>query len=330
MSEIIRPIEYTVSLPAPQTQTVEIRMVVRGVASPSIDLALPVWRTGRYSILNPAGTLNRVRAYQHSGAPLQISKLDKTTWRVLTEGQSEIEVRYSVYANSLGDRTRHVDDTHAFLSGGMVFLYVPDRRDDAVAVHVDAPEHWRLACSLETADGAPRTLLAPSYDVLIDSPIEIGVHDVLRFDVRGIPHDIVLWGAPPFDVEKLKNDFTAIAREEAELFAGLPYDRYIFMIHIGPGLGGGTEHLNSTVIHAPPRAFEDAVAYRRLIATASHEMFHVWNVKRLRPAALARTDLARENYTDLLWFCEGTTSYYDELILARAGLTTREEYLSAL
>ncbi|HLQ78775.1 MAG TPA: M61 family peptidase, partial [Terriglobia bacterium] len=204
------------------------------------------------------------------------------------------------------------------------------RRDDAIAVHLEAPEHWRLSCSLASAEAAPRTLLAPSYDVLIDSPIEIGVHDVIQFDIDGIPHDIVLWGAPSFDHDRLKNDFAAIVRKEAQLFGGLPYGRYIFMLHISPGLGGGTEHLNSTVIHAPPRAFEDAVAYKRLIATASHEVFHVWNVKRLRPRVLAKPDLARENYTDLLWFCEGTTSYYDELILARAGLSSPDEYLSAL
>jgi predicted metalloprotease with PDZ domain len=330
MPEIIRPIEYIVSLRAPQTQTVEICMRVRDIATPVLDLALPVWRTGRYAVINPAGTVNRVRAQRTGGWALPISKLDKTTWRVQTGGCSEIEIYYSVYANSLADRTRHVDDTHAFLSGATVFFYVPDRRHDPISVRIEAPEHWNLSCGLDSAEGDPRTLLAPGYEVLIDSPIEVGLHDVLHFDVDGIPHDIVLWEAPPFDGRKLTEDFEAIVRNEAQLFGGLPYSRYIFMIHVGTGLGGGTEHLNSTIIQVPPRTFEDSAAYKKLLGTASHEMFHVWNVKRLRPAALAVTDYTRENYTDLLWFCEGTTAYYDELILARAGLADADTYLHDL
>ena len=330
MPQNIRSIEYAVTLHAPQTQNVDICMRVRHITTPSIDLALPVWRTGRYSILNPAGTVHRVRAQQTTGQALGISKLDKTTWRVDTEGCTEIEVRYTVYANSLGDRTRHVDDTHAFLSGAAVFLYVPDRRDDSLSVRLEAPAHWKLACSLDALDGDPRTLQAPNYDVLIDSPIEIGVHEVLHFDVHGIPHEIVLWGAPIVDSEKLTRDFKAIVEKQSELFGGLPYKRYIFMIHVSAGAGGGTEHLNSTIIQVPPRTFEDDASYKRLMVTASHEMFHAWNVKRLRPAALARTDFARENYTDLLWFCEGTTAYYEQLILTRAGLTSDDELLLSL
>ena len=330
MPQITRPIEYIVSLHSPQTQTVEISMRVGNIASSFLDLALPVWRTGRYAVINPAGTVSRVVARRIDGKTLSISKLDKTTWRVQTEDCPEIEIRYSVYANSLADRTRHVDDTHAFLSGATVFFYVPERRHDPVSVRIEAPEKWNLACGLDSVDGDPRSLLAPSYDVLIDSPIEIGLHDVLHFNVDGIPHEIVLWGAPPFDGMKITEDFAAIVRNEAELFGGLPYSRYVFMVHVGPGLGGGTEHLNSTIIQVPPRTFEDAVAYKRLLGTVSHEMFHVWNVKRLRPAALAVTDFSQENYTDLLWFCEGTTAYYDELILARAGLTDADTYLHDL
>jgi predicted metalloprotease with PDZ domain len=176
----------------------------------------------------------------------------------------------------------------------------------------------------------PRTLLSPSYDVLIDSPIEIGFHDSLQFEVEGIPHEIVLWNAPPFDKERLTLEFAAIVKKHHELFGSLPYRRYIFMIHVSPGLGGGTEHLNSTIIQVPTTTFEDPKKYRRLLGTAAHEVFHVWNVKRLRPAALAAANLSSESYTDLLWFCEGTTSYYEELILVRAGLISADEYLLGL
>ena len=246
MSQIIRPIEHTVSLESPQTQTFEVRMRVRDIQTACFELALPVWRTGRYAIINPAGTVSRVRATGTNGKTLSISKLDKTRWIVQTDGSSEVEICYSVYANSLSDRTRHVDDTHAFLSGATVFFYLPERRHEPLSVRIEAPQHWDLSCGLDAIDGDPRLLLAPNYDVLIDSPIEIGVHDVLQFDVAGVPHDIVFWGAPEFDARKITEDFRAIVQNEAELFGGLPYSRYIFMVHVGVGLGGGTEHLNSS------------------------------------------------------------------------------------
>jgi len=323
-------IEYTVNLTSPQTQSFEVSMRIRNVTENYVTVALPVWRAGRYSILNPAGTLSQLSAVNGSGGSLRASKIDKTTWQIETAGNSEIQVRYNIYANSLGDRTRHVDQTHAFLSGATVFLFVPERRSEAVSVHIEAPNNWKLSCGLDGLESDPFTLLSPSYDVLIDSPIEIGLHDTLHFEVEGIPHEIILWNAPPFDREKLTREFAAIVKQHFDLFGGLPYRRYIFMIHVSPGIGGGTEHLNSTIIQVPTKTFEEPAKYRRLLGTAAHEMFHVWNVKRLRPAALAAASLSAETYTDLLWFCEGTTSYYEELMLVRAGLISPDEYLLEL
>jgi predicted metalloprotease with PDZ domain len=326
---LIRPIEYTVLLEAPQTQTFQIRMRIRGVQS-SLEVALPVWRQGKYAVINPASSIRSVTAESVAGKPLPINKIDKTTWRVEPGGATEVLVTYTVYANSLNDRTRHVDDTHAFLSGGTVFLYVPDRRNDAIAVHLDAPADWRVACGLKHEAGNPRTLLAPTYDVLIDSPIEIGVHEAFCFEIDGRPHEVAVWGDAQFDSERIERDFAKIVNAEAAIFGDLPYERYVFILHVAPGLRGGTEHLNSTVMQMPQRAFEDESQYKVLLSLAAHEMFHTWNVKRLRPAALRYVDLSKENYTDLLWFCEGTTSYYDELIPVRTGFVTPETYLSAI
>ena len=325
---MIRPIEYTVSLNAPQTQTFQVTMLVRNVSSPALQVALPVWRQGRYAVLNPAGTVRSVTASTTSGLRLEIHKTDKTTWKIATEGVPEVVIRYTVYANSLNDRTRHVDDTHAFLSGATVFMYIPDRRSDAVLVRLDAPANWEIACGLDTDTGDARTLLAPDYDVLIDSPIEIGIHERVTFDVDGKRHDIVVWGEVPFDSDRLERDFSKIIRAEAAIFGGIPYDRYVFLVHLAPGLSGGTEHLNSTIIQMSPQALESQ--YKVVLSLVAHEMFHTWNVKRLRPAALRNVDLARENYTDLLWLCEGTTSYYDELVLVRAGLEAPEAYLKTI
>jgi predicted metalloprotease with PDZ domain len=327
---LIRPIEYTVLLDAPQTQTIRVRMRIRSVAAKPFDVALPVWRQGKYAVINPASTVRSVTAQSESGKALSITKTDKTTWRIEAGGAAEVVVTYTIYANSLNDRTRHVDDTHAFLSGATVFMYVPDRRNDAIAVHLDAPADWRVACGLKHEAGKPRTLLAPDYDTLIDSPIEVGLHQALCFEVEGKPHDIAVWGDPDFDSERLERDFAKIIKAEAAIFGDLPYERYVFILHVAPGLRGGTEHLNSTVMQVPQRAFEDEGQYKALLSLTAHEMFHTWNVKRLRPAALRNIDLSKENYTDLLWFCEGTTSYYDELVPVRAGFETPEGYLQTL
>jgi predicted metalloprotease with PDZ domain len=327
---LIRPIEYTVSLEAPQTQTIQISMLVRSVASRTLDVALPVWRQGKYAVINPAATIRAVSASTTSNRPLAIRKIDKTTWRIETEGSPEVLIRYTVYANSLNDRTRHVDDTHAFLSGAAVFLYVPNRRSDPLLVRLEAPADWEVASGMEHEPDNVRTLLAPDYDVLIDSPIEAGLHERATFDVDGKTHEIILWGGAPFDSDRLERDFAQIIRKEAAIFGALPYERYVFILHIAPGLSGGTEHLNSTVMQMPPQALEDESQYKRLLSLAAHEMFHTWNVKRLRPTSLRNIDLAHENYTDLLWFCEGTTSYYDELIVVRAGLESPETYLASL
>jgi predicted metalloprotease with PDZ domain len=324
------PIEYTVLLDAPQTQTLKIRMRIRGVNSTTLEVALPVWRQGKYAVINPASTIRSVTAESETGKALAITKIDKTTWRIEPGSAHDVVVTYTVYANSLNDRTRHVDDTHAFLSGGTVFLYVPDRRNDPIVVYLDAPADWRVGCGLRHEAGNPRTLLAPNYDVLIDSPIEIGVHEALRFEVDEKPHDVVVWGEAQFDSDRIERDFAKIIKAEAAIFGDLPYERYVFILHVGPGLRGGTEHLNSTVMQMPQRAFDDEAQYRLLLSLAAHEMFHTWNVKRLRPAALRNVDLSKENYTDLLWFCEGTTSYYDELIPVRAGFVTPETYLQSL
>ena len=324
-----RPIEYTVSLVQPQTQMVDIAMLVRNVAGPTLDVALPVWRPGRYALIDPSGTVRDVNA-NASGRSLGIEKLDKTTWRIDTAGASEIEVRYRIYANSLGDRTRHVDDTHAFLSGSSVFFYVPGRLGDEILVRIEAPARWEVATGLEPLGSDPRVRVSPDYHVLIDSPLEIGIHDTLAFDIDGTPHEIVIWGRADYDAERLKEDFARIVRRQAEVFGDMPYDRYVFLIHVGAGAGGGTEHLNSTIMQTARRSLEDDDAYENFLGLVSHEMFHTWNVKQLRPAGINPYDYRQENYTKLLWVAEGTTSYYDDLTLTRIGVLTPDDYLDTM
>lgn len=323
-------ISYVVGLPAPQTQTVEMTMTVADVTGPTLDVALPVWRPGRYAVLDMAGTVRAVQAEAADGRALAVHKVDKTTWRVETGGADRVTVRYRVYANALADRTRHVDDTHAFLSPAGVFFYVPGRTGEPLRVRVEAPEGWRVACGLDSDPADPRVLLAPDYDTLVDSPMEIGTHRLHSFEVDGVPHEIAVWGDAVYDADRLVRDSSAIVRAQRDIFGRLPYRRYLFILHIGGGAGGGTEHLNSFVAQGPREALEDTSPggrYASFLGLLSHEMFHTWNVKQFRPAGLKPYDYARENYTDLLWVAEGTTSYYDDLVLVRAGLMAPDKYL---
>lgn len=327
-------VEYTVSLHRAKSQMVDISMRLPNPDGTPIELHLPTWRPGKYLILDPAGTIVSITAFDNDGQPLAIQKTGKSTWRVETYLAGDVVIAYSLYANSLGDRTRHADDTHAFLSGSSVFLYTDRLRHKPLRVVVTAPEGWQVATGLAADPGTPNAWLAPDYDVLVDSPLEIGEHELIGFAVDGVPHDIVIWGPVEPDAERLAADFAAIVRVQRDVFEGpggaLPYQRYVFLIHAQPGIGGGTEHLNSTIMHTRPATFTSDSSYAGFLGLVSHEMFHTWNVKRLRPAGLTPYDYQHENYTDLLWVAEGTTSYYDDVTLVRAGLLDPGKYLAQM
>lgn len=323
-------VEYLVDLTQTHTQTVGVTLVLREVEAEEVRLELPVWRPGRYVVLDPAGTIRTVHAADGAGNPLDIEKVRKSSWIVRTGGASEVRVTYDLYANSLNDRTRHADDTHAFLSGSSVLMFWPDRRDEPCEVTLTMPEHWRIASGMPAAPGRPGTLLAPNYDVLVDSPIEAGVHERIDFDVDGMPFEIIIWGHDTFDRERLARDFRALCSAQIELFGSIPCDRYVFLIHIAPGAGGGTEHLNSTIMQTRPGFMSSKDRYLGFLGLTSHEFFHTWNVKSFRPAGIHPYDYTQENYTDLLWLVEGSTSYYDDLLLVRAKLMDEKDYFKRL
>lgn len=323
-------VEYTVTLDQPQTQMVDVAMLVRGWEARTLEVHLPVWRPGRYAVLDMAGGVRDVRATGPGGEPLKIEKTQKATWVIQTPAPGDITVRYRVYANSLADRTRHVDDTHAFLSGSAVFMYLHERREAPLRVRVEAPEGWRTATGLARVPGESDVFTAPDYDLLVDSPLEIGKHDLIEFEVKGVPHEVAIWGRGDYGREQLKEDFARIVGATSDLFGDLPYERYVFLLHLTPRAGGGTEHLNSTIMQTSPTVFDSPGTYRNFLGLVAHEFFHTWNVKQFRPAGLKPYDYQRENYTELLWIAEGATTYYEHIILARAGLMEPGKCLEAL
>lgn len=323
-------VHYEILVDRPQTQTVTLRVRLDEVDGPTVELKLPTWRTGKYEVLDQAGDIRWYRARDGAGRELAVEKTDKTTWRIDTGGASTVVMEYEIYANDLANRTKHVDDTHAFLDASATMMYTPERRDEPASVRVRAPEGWHIATGLEPEPGDPTLFVAADYDVLVDSPLEIGEHDRLSFEAAGVPHEIVIWGSEDYDAEALIDDFISIVEAQAEMFGGLPYERYVFMVHATEEAGGATEHLNSTILQTSPRSLTDEERYERWLGTVSHELFHVWNVKLMRPAGISPYDYTAENYTRLLWVAEGTTSYYDELMLVRAGISEPDDYFEEL
>jgi predicted metalloprotease with PDZ domain len=327
-------LSYTLAFPQPHTHLYEVILTIGNVATPQLDLSLPVWTPGSYLAREYARHVQDFNAGDGSEPPLSWRKIDKATWRIETGASGArpktIRASYRVYANELATQTSHLDATHAYFNGASLFMYVPGATDRPHRIKFITPEGWRVTTPLAPQPGPDGYYTAADYDRLVDSPTEIGTHKLLEFTVRGKPHRAAIWGQYEFDDDRLKNDLTKIVEEGAKIFGGLPYDHYTFIIHVQPGIGGGTEHLNSNVSMTQPGAFKSDRGYKGFLGLESHEYFHHWNVKRIRPAALGPFDYQRENYTRGLWVSEGVTSYYGDLLLRRAGLISANEYLEGL
>jgi predicted metalloprotease with PDZ domain len=331
-----KPLEmsYKLAFPQPHTHLFEVSLTIDNVATSQLDLSLPIWTPGSYLAREYARHVQDFNADDGSERPLPWRKIDKATWRIETaasaDSQKTVRVSYRVYANELATQTSHLDATHAYFNGASLFMYVPRAVNRPHRIKFITPESWRVTTPLALKPDADGYYTAPDYDRLVDSPTEIGAHKLLEFAVRGKPHRVAIWGQYEFDDNRLMNDLAKIVEEGAKIFGGLPYDHYTFIVHVQPGIGGGTEHLNSNVSMTRPEAFKSERGYKGFLGLESHEYFHHWNVKRIRPLALGPFDYQRENYTRGLWVSEGVTSYYGDLLLRRAGLIGVNEYLDGL
>jgi predicted metalloprotease with PDZ domain len=317
---------YVLSLPAPQTHHLHVALELDRPGG-DVELFLPVWTPGSYLVREFARHLEGVEAADEAGRPLPVTRLDKHRWRLEGGGAARATVRYRVYANELTVRTSHVDATHAFVSPAGVFLAARGREGQPHRVAVEAPAGWRVASALE---GGPAEFTARDYDQLVDSPLEIGVHEVAAFEALGARHEVVVWGEGNLDLPRFTADVRRIVEAHGAFWGGLPYRRYLFIVHLGAKGRGGLEHRDSTVLLLPRHAFGDQDGWDDALGLVSHEFFHLWNVKRLRPAALTPYRYDGEQYTRLLWWFEGATSYYEELTLVRAGLVSPARWLEGL
>ena len=299
------------------------------------DFSLPVWIPGSYLVREFAKHLSGLSARQ-GGRELAIEQLDKASWRVRCSGRAALTLSYDVYAFDASVRTAWLDSQRAFFNASSLCLRAHGREAEAHSIELArVPKGWQVATEMPAIDGGHE---APGYDELLDHPFEIGPHWQGEFVAAGVPHRVVVAGAwPSFDGERLLADVQRICESQIAFWGGAPFKRYSFLLWAVDDGHGGLEHRASTALICTrrelPTAAEGAAPsdnYARLLGLFSHEYFHAWNVKRLRPAEFARFDYQRENYTELLWFFEGFTSYYDELMLLRAGLIDAPRYLKLL
>ena len=341
-------IAYTVSMTRPHTHLLEVDIAVKRAAdskSPMEELlVMPVWTPGSYLVREYARHVQDFSATDSSGQPLKWEKINKDTWRVVTNGSRDWHATYRVYANELSVRTNELNSAHAFWNNAALLMYLDGLLKAPSTVHVLAPDVWKVATGLPAVPGKKNTFRAENVDILYDSPFEVSNFKTLSFTVKGVPHRLVIDGEGNYDAEKLRRDVQKIVEAETTLMGEIPYHDYTFILHLRANAGGGLEHLNSTALGYPRFGFssersqgsnssgpasQSGRSYQNFLSLVSHEFFHLWNVKRIRPDALGPFDYTKENYTKLLWVAEGITDYYANLVLRRAGLTSDRQFLGA-
>jgi predicted metalloprotease with PDZ domain len=324
-------IVYTIGINQPQRHLLDVTMTINAVDVATLLVQMPAWTPGSYLLREYARNVRGFRADSAAG-PLSARKQDRLTWAIETAGASSVTVQYQVYGYELTVRTNHIDHTHAHIIPAATLMYVPGRELRPAHVQIVAPAGWQIATGLDPLPAAELpTFVASDLDQLIDSPFEVGLHQRHEFTVDGKPHALVVWGHGNEDPARLVADTQRIVETERDFWGGLPYRHYTFFLLLaGPNAGGGLEHRNSTSLLLPRHIFRPRKSYDRFLSLTAHEFFHVWNVKRLRPAPLGPFDYTRENYTRLLWMMEGITEYYTDLMLVRAGLMTADRYLERL
>lgn len=323
-------VHYSLSMPQPWNHLFIVEMTISGIHSSGIDVSMAAWRTGRYMILDFSGEVQEFSVHDADRHTLPFSKTDKDTWHIANGRNETIIVSYKVYANEKNLRTRELNSDHAFIDPSAIFLYVDPEENTPVSLTIHPYGSWHVTTGMKESPDAKNTFTAPNFQYLIDSPIEIGNQKDYEFWVENKKHIISIYGDGNWNSDTLIQDFTKLIIANKEFWGALPYDTYIFILHCQPNAGGATEHINSAVIGTRPFVFAHKDSYQRFLDLVSHEYFHTWNVKQLRPKAIAPYDLSKEAYTKELWISEGMTDYYGKLMLVDAGLMTAPSFINSI
>lgn len=336
------PLHYLVQPLDPRAHRFAVELRIPSTPAEPLLLSLPAWIPGSYLIRDFARNILGIEAIDEEG-PLALEKLNKQTWRLMPRGEA-IRVRMEVHAGDLSVRGAHLDDSHGYFNGATLFLRVAGRDQAPCQVEIRRPAgddyaHWRLATSLNPREAEPfgfGLYEADDYEDLIDHPVEMGAFSLIPFRVLGIPHWLSLTGRHRADESRLQRDLPRICATHAALFGELPLDRYLFLTQVTADGYGGLEHGYSTSLlcardDLPGEGMvKPTPGYTRFLGLCSHEYFHLWHVKRIRPQAFVGAGLEQEVHTRLLWVFEGITAYYDELALVRSGCIEETGYLALL
>ncbi|KQQ77696.1 M61 family metallopeptidase [Acinetobacter sp. Leaf130] len=319
-----------------------VHVTIRFLANPNQELWLPTWIPGSYLIREFSKHIESVKAYDEAGRMLDIKKTSKNRWRLFNTDHELMTIEYDVYAYDLSVRGAYVDQTRLYINPACVCLALEGQEQSACEVEVFLPDelkHFQLATGLASKSLVKGrfTLKADHYDQLIDSPFELADQTRFDFETHGIEHEFVISGPHNANIDRLKADIEKICAAEINMFGSAPFKNYTFMTMATGNSYGGLEHCNSTSLITPrddlPKSnepTEPSKDYQRFLGLCSHEYFHSWLVKFIRPENFANYNLHQEGYTSLLWIFEGFTSYYDDLILLRSGVISQKSYLDLL
>ncbi len=324
-------VEYTIRFPQAKNHYADVELRCETGGQPQFELMMPVWTPGSYLIREYARHVETISAARPDGTELPVLRSRKNRWLIKCGDVKSVVVKYRLYCNEMTVRTNQVERDFALFNGASTFLSPVGASNQKHQVRVELPDEWKHAiCSLPNVDDDKQAFIAEDFDELVDSPILCGNPDIYPFKVGDREHLLVSIGEGEiWDGEATARDLEKIVAEHHKLWGTVPYPRYIFF-NLLVESGGGLEHDNSTVMMISRWYYRDREKYVRWLGLASHEFFHTWNVRRLRPKPLVEYDYENEVYLRSLWIAEGITSYYDDLQLARCGLISQKEYLDAV
>lgn len=323
-------IGFEVSFTEPQAHYAEVEMNISGINKDYVDVKMPVWAPGSYLVREFSKNVEGFKA-SAAGKPVKFEKVRKNIWRIYGAKANQLKINYRVYAFEVSVRTSFVDASHAFLSSTGIFMYPDGHLKSPSTVKVVPYQGWsKVSTGLEPVAGQQFTYTAKDFDILFDSPIEVGNQDVFEFMASGVKHEVAMYGGGNYDKERLKVDMAKIVEQGTAIYGENPNKHYTFIVHNYERGGGGLEHLNSTVLGASRNQYNNERGYNGFLDLVAHEYYHLWNVKRLRPVALGPFDYDNEVYTTNLWIAEGFTAYYENKLTLRAGFNDQNAFVNKL
>jgi predicted metalloprotease with PDZ domain len=354
----MKGIQYSISIPNPNNHYAEVTLVIDNPKAGNLEVYMPVWTPGSYLVREFSknvegfyfsfsdGDVDKKAILQKNQSGLipssvKSAKKTKNSWVItVAKNTKKVTVGYRIYCFELSVRTSYIESQQALLNMASVLMTAKGYENLPGTTSVTFPTQWQnFACTLDElpAGGVPQIgdyrtikLSYPNFDELVDAPLQLGYFEMLKFEVRGIPHYVVMVGPNNANAEKLTADMAKICETMTQVINEHPCKKYIFFVHNVDNGGGGLEHKNSSVLMMQRLGYTDPGKYKGFLGLVAHEYFHLWNVKRLRPKELGPFNYSQENYTTLLWVAEGITSYYDEIAMYRAGFSTADEFLGSM